>query len=300
MTRFLKNHFPSHIYNKNLIYILFTLIICMILFYFIKLFYSNIIYKQEGFEQSKPYILKENQDIYDDFYSEVYDIIHRNKECNLEDIMFILKNTKTNSSSLFLDVGCKTGSFIQELYSLNLNGIGIDSSKPIINIASQKNMIKDHLYLKNMLDPMSFKPNTFSHVYCTFNSFYSLQKNEKRIVLKNIFHWLKPNGYLCIQLLNPEKVTFLTSHPLYSERVDAVDFPEFKYQITHTKRKHNEHTVNEKIQDYNTGYIRENEMHYWIEPIPITLEQIEKEGFLEKIHVKKRDDCFLYIFTKNR
>ena len=306
MGRYLLNHFPTHIYNQTILSILAVLVLCLMVLYVFHVARTKIVCGQEGFEQSKPYILKENQDVYDSFYAEVYDLIHRCLQTSKVDLKVIIKETSTKGSSSILDVGMGTGCFVKTAHDLNLKATGVDISTEMLEMAKQKGIPSNSIVKGNALHGVTFPKQSFTHVYCSYNSFYQWTTAEKTILLQNIYHWLKPGGYFCVRLVDPDRIQLLGTNPLYLEKESEILFPEFKYNVSHTKGKHYpEHYVNEKIQDYNTRHIRENEIVYHIESIDELMAQIEKEGFLEKTHIgvsthTEIPDEWVYIFQKTR
>ena len=63
--------------------IMFGLAILTLLVLWFKRFDLSPYY--EGFVQDKPYVFKENNDIYDEFYTEIYDrLMNVEKTCNYE------------------------------------------------------------------------------------------------------------------------------------------------------------------------------------------------------------------------
>jgi ubiquinone/menaquinone biosynthesis C-methylase UbiE len=305
MGRYLLNHFPTHIYNQTLLSILAVLVICLLVLYVFHLAHTKLISVQEGFEQSKPYILKENQNVYDSFYAEVYDLIHRCMQTSKIDLKVILKETSPTGTSSILDIGCGTGCFIKNAQDLNLKVTGVDISSEMLEMAKQKGIPANSIVNGNALHAVTFPKQSFTHVYCSYNSFYQWTTAEKTVLLQNIYHWLKPGGYFCVRIVDPDKIKLLSTNPLYLEKEPEILFPEFKYRVSHTKgTQYPEHYVNEKIQDYSTGHIRENEIVYFIESIDESVAQIEKEGFLEKTHVcvsthSESPDEWIYVFQKN-
>ena len=50
----------------------------------------------EGFTQSRPFTLKMDEEIYDDFYVEIYDEIHNRDELSKKDYERVLETTMPN------------------------------------------------------------------------------------------------------------------------------------------------------------------------------------------------------------
>ena len=88
LTRFLKK---STRWSKTLICLGFLLIVLM--------FINNNTPMQEGFTQRRKYILRKNEDIFDDFYVPIYDQLMKNKAKNLFEVKEIARTTKFNKHS---------------------------------------------------------------------------------------------------------------------------------------------------------------------------------------------------------
>jgi hypothetical protein len=79
--------------------------------------------KREGFEQSDHFLIKTNENIYDDFYADIYDyLVFNNIKTNYE-VGEIINKTTPDSESIILDVGCGTGHHVAQLSENNLNVI---------------------------------------------------------------------------------------------------------------------------------------------------------------------------------
>jgi hypothetical protein len=67
-------------------------------------------YYSEGFSQKEKFVLKNEDNIYDDFYVEMYDKIHLPHRRVPYEIKYILNTTQADdTNSIFLDIGSGTG-----------------------------------------------------------------------------------------------------------------------------------------------------------------------------------------------
>lgn len=174
--------------------IFFTLFIVLILVFLFKS-------EREGFvEEKKGFIKKTGDDIFDEFYVDIYDsLVHDEKKNNYE----IDRIFKSRGNSTVLDVGSGTGHHVNLISKIkNNNVIGIDNSPAMIKMAKQNYPNLD-FRLGNVIDTMQFPANTFSHITCLYFTIYYI-KNKQQF-FENCYRWLKPNGVLVIHLVNMYK-----------------------------------------------------------------------------------------------
>ena len=106
--------FTSNTRNNRLFQTLILLAIIIIALSFYKKTYGPT--GKEGFSQSDKYILKENGEIYDEFYSEIYDKLmlpEQKSEYIITKTILMTEPSKTYSS--FLDIGSGTGDLVGSL-----------------------------------------------------------------------------------------------------------------------------------------------------------------------------------------
>ena len=142
---------------------------------------------------------------YDNFYAPVYNsliteqIIERSK-FEVEDL---IKNTslKKFQHASLLDIGTGGGDHLIWLKKKNFKNLtlsGIDKSDSMLNITKKK--LKNQsvrLIHRDVLDDDLFLPSTFSHITCYYFTIYLLNLNK---LLKNVFTWLRPGGWVVVQL----------------------------------------------------------------------------------------------------
>ena len=112
----------SNIYNKmsnfGKILIFITLFLILIV-----LFKSINTTNKEGYEQNDSFLFKQDSEIYDDFYADIYDYLVFNNLKNNYEIGEIKNKSEPNSKSVILDVGCGTGHHVDKLTQYGLNVI---------------------------------------------------------------------------------------------------------------------------------------------------------------------------------
>lgn len=292
--------------NWNILILFFCLLISGILFY------KKVIspkYNYEGFSQNEKFVLMKDKDIYDDFYSEIYEHLHvPDKRINYE-IKMILDNTQTSTeTSVFLDVGSGTGNVINELNNKGFQTFGIEQSGSMIEYSKNKypeiNIIKS-----TVEDPMAFEAFTFSHILCLYYTIYHFR--DKKVFFRNCYKWLKPGGYLIIHLVDKEKYnmiipvnnnTFFKSNKVQSKQ-SVVDFVDFKYKIFYQFIGDDKTIVTETFTDTLTSNIRQNENIFYMEDIKKIIELAKWCGFIPHgiVNLKKTGDenQYLYFFERS-
>ena len=162
----------------------------------------------EGFEdgketmQSEKYKVVKNNDIYDNFYVDVYDQLVYSDNKNQFEIKEIKDRTNLDKNSIVLDVGSGTGRHCKLLKDIGCKCVGIDKSGAMIEKA--KANCPDTKFVKDdVLKTMTFQGNSFSHITVFYFTLYYIK--EKLQFFKNAYHWLKPNGFLVVHLVNKHK-----------------------------------------------------------------------------------------------
>jgi SAM-dependent methyltransferase len=148
-----------------------------------------------------------NDDLYDSFYSKIYDqIVAGDVRCKTEVIFtlnWIKKYWKESKSLEILDIGCGTGGHVAEFTKDGVSKVvGIDKSLPMIERA--RNLYKDHEFRHdNVENPRIFSASEFNLVTMYYFTIYYVHHKEQ--ILKNIFNWLKPGGGFVVHIVNREK-----------------------------------------------------------------------------------------------
>ena len=287
-------------------------IIGLAIFYIIIVLYKR--YKRrEGFEDGivgDKFIVKRGNDIYDPFYAGIYNKIHEPKDENREIVDFMISYTDIHAKrSVLLDVGSGTGEQMAYITERGYDVFGIDRSKAIVE---QAIMTHPDLKIKvgDVSVPMMYDRNTFSHVLCT-GLYGALYENlGKKIILENIFHWLKPGGYLILQIVdrdtfNPIPASgnsaVLTNPQLYSEeRItnSEVQFVDFQYKSSFDFSSQDETVlVSEQFTENGTGATRKNERNLYINDMEQILQMAMETGFmvLGQQKMTKDDNQYIYL-----
>jgi SAM-dependent methyltransferase len=323
MLKYIKNIITSN--NPNLFFLQLLLVLAVIflgltLYRITESPYSKQNRAKEGFTQEQPYVLKQNQDIYDEFMAEMYDgVNNRTKICHRELYEIIKMTDPTVANSVFLEVGSATGTVLNELASAGYAAYGIDKSDAMVSFAETR---YPSLAIKsaNVLDPMCYENSLFTHVLCLNFMIYEFENKQQ--FFKNCYYWMKPNGYLIVHLVSPDKFStrnylkykgFLTT--LYDELMPEsdnqprstemkADFEDCTYSESYEFIEKNQTvTFIQTFTDKVTKNIRQNEQTMKMESIDEILDIAKRSGFI--VHAKTSmkgcngdENQYLYVLER--
>jgi SAM-dependent methyltransferase len=313
----------SYIYNSifinnsddNKFFRELLLISFIVIIYYVYIKYvddSELIYEKEGFSQDEDYVYKRNDEVFDRFYIEIMDELYRNTISFPLEIEHIIKSTHPDNNSKILNLSSNTGLFVNEFKKYNNNVFGCESSQNMINYSNE--MYPNSVIIKGDINnPMLFNTNSFTHIICNNFNFYRFKNKDK--VFKQCFYWLKPNGYLILHLINPDKFDTIMpiAKPVFYKNIQnwcdnritkcEVNFIGFKYRSEYNYNNNNTLLLKEKFTDKGSNNIREQEREYYIE----SLKTIEKLAQLNNFHLHSKakmtkingdDYQYIYIFEK--
>uniref|UniRef100_A0A6C0ER58 Methyltransferase type 11 domain-containing protein n=1 Tax=viral metagenome TaxID=1070528 RepID=A0A6C0ER58_9ZZZZ len=296
--------------NKMWLRILVMLLIVILGITLYKQFYCSQ-FGKEGFEQKDKFILKRDEYVYDNFYAEIYDKLHKPENQVDYLLNFIDSNSQCSKESVFLDVGSGTGDLVQKLKSKGYNVYGIDKSKAMVDKSEEK-YPENHCQCMNACDPLAFEKSTFSHVLCVNKTIYEME--NKSMFFNNCYFWMKPGGYLIIHLVEPSKFdatvsagkSYISNPQSYSKTriTDTyIDFIDFNYRAKYDFKNDNIVIVKETFTDAATNNIRQNELTMYMEPIENILKIAKTNGFIVqgKANMKSMngdENQFLYILER--
>jgi len=297
---------PNKMWLRNLV-ILFIIILCITLYKYV---YCSQLGK-EGFEQKDKFVLKRDNDIYDNFYVEIYDKLHK-PENQLDYLFtFVHSNTQSSPESIFLDVGSGTGDLVNKLKNSGYYAYGIDKSKAMIEKCQDK-FPENECKCGNISDPLEFEKGTFSHILCTNKTIYEIE--NKYQFFNNCYFWLKPGGYLILHLVEPSKFdatipagkSYVSNPQNYSKsRVTDtyIDFIDFNYRAKYDLKNENIAVVKETFTDAATNNIRQNELTLYMDPIENILKMAKRNGFIvqgksDMKSFNQDENQFIYILER--
>lgn len=269
----------------------------------------------EGFSQESPYVFKSGDDIYDDFYVEIYDkLMETDKQCSYEFDKIIESTNPSKKKSVFLDIGCGTGVLAGKLFENGYHIYAIDKSKAMVDYTSKK-FPSLHVKCGDIKDPILYEKESFTHILNTGLGIY--QFSNKDIFFRNSYFWLRQDGYLILHLVDRDKFDtivpggkppLLENPQIYSKKriTDTIiDFIDFTYRGSYdfSKVSDNQVLFKETFTDGLTKNVRQNEITLYMEPINEILQLATDAGFIiqNKVNLKGctgDENQFLYVFQK--
>jgi len=260
--------------------------------------------------QKERFLVKYDDQIYDSFYSEVYDTVNKTETRTTYELKKIIQTTQaTTDDSVFLDIGSGSGNMVDTLQTLGYNAYGVDKLDTMINYSDKK--YPDAIIKQgDVTDPMCYDKGIFTHILCLHFTIYHIEK--KHMFFKNCYSWMKPGGYLIVHLVERDKFykAAPTTHPIFGAPQiffeetanDAViNFDNFlykhSYQISPTENKA---VFTETFTDKATSNIRQQEQTLYMEETKDILSMAAYYGFIlqGKIDIQNKKHENLYIFER--
>jgi len=301
---------PNHVILK-------TLLIISLLYILYIVYKKYLIYNEphEGFTQSRPFVIKHGQDIFDEFYCDIYDELHRPQHRIAHELINVINSTEPNTrNSTFLDIGSGTGHIVKELHEAGYRAFGIDKSQAMVDYADEK-FPSCNFQCGDATEPMQFDKGTFSHILCTYFTIYLFE--DKLSLFRNCYQWLKPNGYMILHLVNPDKFDTLSPaaksnlvvnpHRFETTRIinSIVNFKDFQYKLMYDYKMLNQEklVMTERFKDNVSGHIRENELILHTNPVDKIVELAKRTGFIVHALFDMKDELddehqFIYILER--
>ena len=300
LTRFFKK---STRWSKTLICLGFLLLVLMII-------NQNTSIK-EGFSQRRKYVLRKNDDIFDDFYVPVYDQLMNNKAKNLFEVKEIARTTKFNKHSVLLDIGSGLGHHVNLFNRMGGEKcVGLDKSPAMVR-ASQYKYNDSEFKTGDVMDFMNFDAQSFTHITCLYFTIYYIK--DKTRFFKNCYEWLLPRGYMALHLVNRNKFDPIieAGNPLHlvspqryaKKRItnSIVKFNNFDYK-SNFKLGGDEATFDEYFKDKKTQKVRHNKHKFFMETQKQILSLARQAGFILKGKIDmvgcQYEYQYIYILSK--
>lgn len=175
-----------------------------------------------------------------------------------------------------LDGGCGSGFHSILLASLGKEVSGFDPSEKMIELA-KKNIKKYNcsmdLYKTDFLNFPDIISNTFDAIYSLGNSFVHLINLEDiSKALNNLYQILNPGGYVCIGIVNYDKVLSTNNLEISKKEKDGIVF-------------HRYYTLNKNTISFHIDISGKENRHFETELYPLTSQEIstlsKKAGFIK-------------------
>jgi len=275
--------------------------------------------KREGFEQSTPFVLKQNDQVFeDDFYSQIYDEIYIPTSVSKSDITQIIKMTQPSKIySCFLDIGSGTGTLLNTLHTKGYRVYGIDKSQAMVDYVQEK-YPEVNVKCDNVNEPMAFESGFFTHILCTNFTIYQFENKIK--LFRNIFHWLTSGGYLFLHIVDPNrfdtiipsgKPSIISTPQKYSKKQNRItetilDFKTFKYKSKYDFSNYSPENNNNQVQlietftDDTVQHVRQYEQILFMESKEIILSIAQQCGFILHSQSNYSEDEHQYLIILER
>lgn len=287
---------------EKLFYVSFFVVTCIVLY--------NITKPEvESFESSSEFIVKRGQDIYDDFYVNIYDALLFNDVKNDYEIGKII-STKPSSKSVIVDIGSGTGHHVGKLSEMGYNVKGIDTSSAMVKKAKE-NYPNCDFKVANVAKNITFQPNSITHILCLYFTIYMIK--NKRQFFNNCYNWLMPGGYMILHLVDKNKFDPILPAADVFGGVDPQDYA--KERITETSvvfdthnykakfdLKGDEAKFNETFTNRQNGAVRKHEHKLYMESQQKILSMARDAGFILESESEMKKcryyNQYIYILQK--
>ena len=266
---------------------------------------------QEGFESSKEFVVKRNDEIYDDFYVSIYDDLLYNTVKNDYEVGEIINVAGPTDQSRILDIGSGTGHHVALLSDNGYDAVGIDIS-PAMILKARENYPKLKFVEGDVQNNMAFEPESFTTITCMYFTIYYMK--DKRKFFDNCMKWLMPGGHIMIHLVDRNQFDpiipagdplLMVSPQTYAkERITSsvVEFDTHEYKSNFNLNGPNDATLKETFRNKQNGSIRKNEHHFYMEPQKTILAIAKNAGFILISQTEmigcQHDDQYIYVLQK--
>ena len=267
---------------------------------------------RETFIQKKQFILKEGPEVYDSFYSEIYDDLIFDKVKNEYEVGEIINVTHPTNQSRILDVGSGTGEIVSLFHKKGFKSEGLEISSAMVKRSQRK---YPHLTFSqgDVMKSMNFEMNSFTHISCLYFTIYYME--NKLQFFKNCYNWLMPGGSLTVHLVNRDKfdpilnvadpLVWVSPQKYAKQRITSslVKFKDFQYKANFEFDKGNNLAeFGETMKDDKTGNIRKNIHKLYMPTQKKILSMAKSVGFILKGKIDlinvQYEYQYLYILYK--
>jgi ubiquinone/menaquinone biosynthesis C-methylase UbiE len=148
-------------------------------------------YRKEGFDNMTEYKTYMNENIYNAFYTRIYDELIHTIHYETEVIQSMAPLFGSNPN--ILCVGSRTGHIVQ-LLSETAEVTGLDNSKAMVEMAKHKYPKNKYIY-GEYTDKNIFQENTYTHIICPLFTIYRVDIDK---FLDVMYRWMVHKGVIAI------------------------------------------------------------------------------------------------------
>jgi len=275
---------------------------------------------QEGFENEGSVTYEDAEQMYDDAYAAIYDLLWHGhdvlqyEEVSMQDIMLA---DWTTTSVRVLDMACGTAPHAKWFKGLGVDYIGVDISDHMLAKARENS--PSAKFQKGDITNMSlFPPKSVTH--CALMTFSVYMFENPKVVFDNAYQWTKPGGYFVVHMVDPDKYDPLLSlaspfaafslqkYSFDRQTESNVFFDKFKYIGALEKKKGEDNAIFKETfiyydKDDNKGNKYRENKHHWMMPSKERMIDIAKtSGFrhIENVDLVRcgKEYQYLVYFTK--
>lgn len=267
----------------------------------------------EGFEgQHTTYVTLRGPEVYDTFYSQVYDHLVYNNMKDEYEVGEIMNATQPSQHSRVLDVGCGTGHMVAQFASKNIPVLGLDVSAAMV--AKAKELYPRYSFqVGDVLQSDLFAAGKFTHILCLYFTLYYMK--DKQQFFDNCMQWLTPGGHLIVHVVDRERfdpilppgnpLLYVSPQKYAPRRITStqVKFNDFSYKSNFDlQADENLATFTERFHHDSNGQRRTHEHVLYMPPISVIVDQARTAGFVlqsivDLVHCQYEYQ-YLYMFVK--
>lgn len=229
----------------------------------------------EYFTNNPNYTSCSNNNIVNEKYINLYNNVIMDPIKNNFFIDTIEKNTNIDNNKIIVNIGCKNGNINKILQDKNINSLGLDNSKSMINFCRNKyNNINFDVFDINTSDINNINISSpVSHILCLNMEIYYIK--DKYDFLSKSYKMLDENGYLVIHLVDYKKYNNIS---VYS-RINNFNPNNFSIKkVNDSTIKFNDIIYNTKYRIYPNDFGNDN---VWLTE---TIEDLNDNSIYEHIH----------------
>lgn len=296
----------------NVAYIFLAILI--FLMYSVTLWCSGI----EGFENEGSITYEDPEQIYDDTYASIYDMLwHPQDKLKYEEVSIqdVALADWPISSVRILDMACGTAPHACWFKNLGVDYIGVDISESMLAKA-RENCPSAKFQKGDITQVHLFPQKSVSH--CILMNFSAYMFENPKVLSDNAYQWLQPGGFLVVHLVDPDKfdplldlaspfAAFSIQKYSYERQTDSqIYFDKFKYLGRFSKKKDDDNasytetfTYYDKSQNDGKKY-RENKLHLNMPSKERMIDIFKSSGFrhhdtVDLVRCKKEYQYIIYM-----